>query len=191
MAQSDITAPVQIKSLSTMQDELHPSRLAVFLSSQPVELVSLPIRTPSPQMGAHWLRLPTIGHFQYCYSAQEEEHPSPLTRLPSSQFSGFISLPTRILSPHLGSHMDLYPWSLVQTQRGSTVQFLRHPVSGPRIPVSQTYPVWICRMPFPQINRHLEGVPKHLAPFSILQIEEQPSPSTVFPSSQALDLTSF
>lgn len=86
LVQEELAVPVQMKPSSTWQAEEQPSPLAVFRSSQPVALVSLPIRVPSPQSAPHWDLVPTTGQANKLSTLQVEEQPSPFTLFPSSQF---------------------------------------------------------------------------------------------------------
>ena len=126
---------------------------------------------------------------------QLAEHPSPLLWLPSSQLSPISMLPF----PQLAAQAWVLPAELRQI--GSLVQVFEQPVPSPLkrplgppqplgklvalVPQSQASPASFT--PFPQTALvHDPGpVPEQVAPGSIWQLLEQPSPLTVLPSSQA------
>jgi hypothetical protein len=64
---------------------------------------------------------------------QLDEHPSPLSVLPSSH----VSVPTTLLSPHTGVNVLLSHTGKVEVQPGSISQALLHPSFGTVLPSSQ------------------------------------------------------
>ena len=82
-----VDPPVQLQSISTEHEELHPSLLAVFPSSQYVEGRLVSIIFPSPQISLQTLAVeesPRV-HVQSVSTPQVDEQPSLLAVLPSSQ----------------------------------------------------------------------------------------------------------
>ena len=121
-------------------------------------------------------------------TAQVESHPSPLIKLPSSQYP--VAGTTTTPSPHISvQELGVMESPSVHDQLGSTAQFASHPSPGRMLPSSQ-YPAFgIATIPSPHVSVQTVAPPVpppvQLAPPSIVQVEEHPSPFIKFPSSQA------
>jgi hypothetical protein len=125
---------------------------------------------------------------------QELEQPSPLTWLPSSQSSPGSTFP----SPHTVEQAWL--WPELSRQLGSLVQVFEQPVPSPKkrplrplqplgrftgsVPQSHCSPISLIPLPQFALMQSWPGEGGQLAPGSIWQVLEQPSPLTAFPSSQ-------
>src|SRR3569623_1323162 len=118
-------------------------------------------------------------------SLQADEHPSPEAVLPSSHSSPVSTLPL----PQVMSQARVVVVPLPSRHFGSLVQVFEQPLPSPKnrpfwSPASQDSPG--ATMPLPHTaGLHLLGVDlSQLAPGSMRQVLEQPSPLSVLPSSQ-------
>lgn len=118
---------------------------------------------------------------------QLEEHPSPLTEFPSSQYWA-VSLVTTSPSPQMSVQVSADVGEPpVHPHPGSIMHSELQPSPLAMFPSSHS--VSPPFFPSPQIGVQTsgeEGVPsRHYHPSSTVQVAEQPSPLTVLPSSQA------
>ena len=157
-----------------MQSGEQPCPSSRFPSSQ----ISGKFLTVFPQI-SQTLMFPTRAQLASDLFKHEFEHPSVSMRLPSSQFSIAAFIPS--------VHVVTQVWLCVpeQVYPVSIVQVLEHPLPL-AVPPSSHCSVTGFKSPFPQEEEQTEagGVVVHVYPYSLRQLELQPSPPVEFPSSQ-------
>ena len=183
-----VVPPLQVQSVSTAQDESHPSPLIALPSSQYVAGGPDPYTLPSPQMSVHTLAVeesPRV-QVQFTSTLQVASQPSPGAIFPSSQYPavGFITIPSPQITAQI---LAVVASPNVHDHPVSTEQVESHP-SPAVVPPSSQYPaVGSVTFPSPQVSVQTLAVDEspgvQFQSDSILQVASQPSPATVFPSS--------
>ena len=179
--------PDHVQPVSTDQVMLHPSPLFVLPSSH--DVLREPYFFPSPQISIQTSFVAVVPpeHVQPVSIAHVELQPSPFTRLPSSQYvlMELNRFPSPQTSVQWSAIVDEPP---VQVQPDSMLQVELHPSLLAVLPSSQYMLNVLNRLPSPhnsiQVSFVVEDPPEQLHVASTAQVELQPSPLTVLPSSQ-------
>ena len=183
----ELSPPDHVYPVSTEQVELQPSPLAVFPSSQYPAAIFM--TKPSPHISDQELAVVLVPKEQeYPVSTDQLElHPSPLAVFPSSQYPvvGLITIPSpqvsaQLLAVVLSPPDHVYPVSTEQDELQPSLLTV--------FPSSQYPEATFITNPSPQISEHELAVVLlplvQVYPVSTDQVELQPSPFIVPPSSQ-------
>ena len=170
-------------STSPLQSSRHPS------AAPPSSHTSLPASIESPHVVEHTLGSAVLHVYPHS-TVHVDEHPSSDTVLPSSH----PSFPMRLPSPHIVLHADPEhgPLSTHAYASSTAPQSPLHPSPSTVFPSSHaSAPVMI---ESPHVVLHVSAVvavpPLHVYPHSTVHVDEHPSLSSVFPSSQKLTIVS-